>query len=64
VNVPIPGEQDAVDTAVQNGGILALVIVVVCVGLFAGWLWRSMAVRVAGALVLGGTLVYLVTKGS
>ena len=64
VNVPVPGERDAVDGAVANGGWIALAVLTVAVVFFIRWLWGSMAVRVVGALILGGTVVYLTTKGA
>lgn len=63
VNVPVPGEQEAVDAAVSSGDILAGVLVAILAGVFLRWLWSSMVVRVLLALAGGVTITYIVMKG-
>lgn len=58
-----PSEQDATQAAVDNGWLLALVVLTVATVVFLRFLWRSPAVRILLAAVGGGWLVYLVTKG-
>ena len=58
-----PTEQQATDTAVNYGWVIALVILTAGAIVLARFLWGSMAVRVLLAAVGGGWLVYLVTKG-
>jgi hypothetical protein len=54
-------EQFAADPA--NGKLIGAVIVTIAVGSLLAWLFRSWAVRIIGALVAGGAVVYLTTKG-
>jgi hypothetical protein len=58
-----PTEQQATDTAVNYGWMIALLILTAVVLALGRFLWGSMAVRILLAAVGGGWLVYLVTKG-
>jgi len=63
VPIGVPGPDQVAGFAQSNSYVIALLIVTIVVAMLLRWLWNSMAVRIVGAAVIGGWLVYLVTKG-
>jgi hypothetical protein len=61
---PAPREEQATSWAIANGKLIAAIILVVLVVGFVRWLWGQMAMRIVGAAIISGWIVYqVVTAG-
>lgn len=63
VPVGVPDPDTITGVALDYAQVVALIIVVLVVGTFLMWLWRSNAVRMVLAIAAGGFIVYVALSG-
>jgi hypothetical protein len=59
---PAPQEEQATSWAIANGKLIAAIILTVLVVGVVRWLWGNVGIRIVGAAIIGGFLVYVVVN--